>query len=500
MVATYRGVHWGDEAGYAVDPLPKEQFIYHTAGQDGHGSASYIHAAVLRQRDTSTAWPEAPANPPGDGQGGNPPSPPSATTATFGPAERVYYLQNWRADVVAIVAGANVNAGGYQAAVGAILERITYSPYGVPRVAGAANYNLDTVVNPDDLGDYITEYAAFTEATPPGAGMSDAKWVLLDVNADGSIDSDDLGDFITCYFADDGTPQGPGVLSSISVANRKGYAGYEYDPELSSDQVSMHHVRHRVYDAASGRWTRRDPLGYVDGMGLTEYTAGQPLTHTDASGLHCDNQTCVAAGAAIRPAVPAWPDLFPDRFPVPKQLLPALCAPVSIPTAVCVVLIIGGGALVVCDAALNQPTMPGQMCDERVRKCLQLGVNADCKTPGKRTSCDGGARRMPCSQLLAIYNRAVSCAASRKALQDECFGGFGKRRPTPGDVGHMGQFNERRENALGCWRKMHMRPECRSQLAEARPWEVNSRIYEWSRRFRRSCRDVAPHLYPGSVW
>ncbi len=48
MVATYRGVHWGDAAGYAVDPLPKEQFIHHAAGQDGFGSASYIDAAVLR--------------------------------------------------------------------------------------------------------------------------------------------------------------------------------------------------------------------------------------------------------------------------------------------------------------------------------------------------------------------------------------------------------------------------------------------------------------------
>jgi len=46
----------------------------------------------------------------------------------------------------------------------------------------------------------------------------------------------------------------------------------------------MYHVRHRVYDAENGRWTRRDPLGYVDGMGLCEYCRSQPVIGVDPHG------------------------------------------------------------------------------------------------------------------------------------------------------------------------------------------------------------------------
>jgi len=34
-----------------------------------------------------------------------------------------------------------------------------------------------------------------------------------------------------------------------------------------------------------GRWTRRDPLGYVDGMGLYEYVQGHVLIRRDPTGL-----------------------------------------------------------------------------------------------------------------------------------------------------------------------------------------------------------------------
>jgi len=43
-------------------------------------------------------------------------------------------------------------------------------------------------------------------------------------------------------------------------------------------------VRHRAYDPELGRWTRRDPIGYVDGMGLYQYVRGNPIVHGDASG------------------------------------------------------------------------------------------------------------------------------------------------------------------------------------------------------------------------
>ena len=49
--------------------------------------------------------------------------------------------------------------------------------------------------------------------------------------------------------------------------------------------AGLYHVRHRAYDLELGRWTRRDPIGYVDGMGLYEYTHSQPIGWVDPLGL-----------------------------------------------------------------------------------------------------------------------------------------------------------------------------------------------------------------------
>jgi len=42
---------------------------------------------------------------------------------------------------------------------------------------------------------------------------------------------------------------------------------------------------HRIYDADVGRWTRRDPLGYVDGMSLYAYVQGLAVVAVDPWGL-----------------------------------------------------------------------------------------------------------------------------------------------------------------------------------------------------------------------
>ncbi|MFN7022053.1 MAG: RHS repeat-associated core domain-containing protein [Phycisphaerales bacterium] len=73
-------------------------------------------------------------------------------------------------------------------------------------------------------------------------------------------------------------------LSSSAVASRRGYAGYEYDPTFEGAGRHLYHVRHRVYDADIGRWTRRDPLGYVDGMSLYQYVRSNPLAARDPIG------------------------------------------------------------------------------------------------------------------------------------------------------------------------------------------------------------------------
>ncbi len=61
--------------------------------------------------------------------------------------------------------------------------------------------NRDGLLNPDDLGDFITEYFN------PGNVVFDGFDVPRDFNGDGMIDSDDLGDFIMNYYADFLEPQ-----------------------------------------------------------------------------------------------------------------------------------------------------------------------------------------------------------------------------------------------------------------------------------------------------
>lgn len=50
---------------------------------------------------------------------------------------------------------------------------------------------------------------------------------------------------------------------------------------VAVDQSAVHA---RMFDPEVGRWTRRDPLGYVDGMNLYEYVSSIPIIHVDEFG------------------------------------------------------------------------------------------------------------------------------------------------------------------------------------------------------------------------
>ena len=140
--------------------------------------------------------------------------------------------------------------------------------YGVPTVYAAGDVNRDGVCDgydPQDWDDY-NDYGA-------GALAAD-----LDVNRDGVVDSADRA--LVQGHADWAlwTSHGRGSVSRLH--NRRGYAGYEYDPA-----TQQWHVRHRVLVSEMGRWNRRDPLGYVDGMSLYEYVGSRAVEAVDPSGL-----------------------------------------------------------------------------------------------------------------------------------------------------------------------------------------------------------------------
>ncbi len=131
-IATYRQAN-----GSGGDTYPKEQWVHHNAGLAGLGSSSYIDAVILRD-DHEDDWTEA-------------------ADSTL--ERRVYYCQNWRADVVALLAEN-----------GRVVERAWYEPYGTPHglnpgdFGGTSSSGDDHYLVPDgdsDSDDATTYLALF---------------------------------------------------------------------------------------------------------------------------------------------------------------------------------------------------------------------------------------------------------------------------------------------------------------------------------------------------
>jgi RHS repeat-associated protein len=230
QVAVFRG----------TDSSPKERYVHHAAGLDGRGGSSYIDGVILRERDHTNTW----------------------TGAADGTLEqRHYYAQNWRADVSAILSES-----------GKMLEFVKYSGYGTPRALPAGDTNSD--------GDWDSNDASSMGTTD----FNDNYDVRADADLNGTVDgSADAAHANSIAIGGGYQTLGWTKLSSTALFSRVGYAGYAADGVLSENRI--YHVRHRVFSTDLGRWTRRDPLGYHDGMGLYEYVGSMVATATDPMGL-----------------------------------------------------------------------------------------------------------------------------------------------------------------------------------------------------------------------
>lgn len=252
---------------YDTDSNLKERFVYHAAGFGGRGGSSYIDLVVLRDVDDTNGW----------------------DYSSDGALEvREYFLQNWRADVVAVI-----QPGGDP------IEYVRYSPYGVPSVFAAGDLNRDGVC---DGADETAWSDLFNTET--GSAKREA-----DVNRDGAVSNTDDEPLVQGQSGSGlWASSGRGVLSRLG--NRKGYAGYEWDPA-----VSVYHVRHRSYHPEMGRWMQRDPAGYVDGWDLYEYVGGRAVTSRDPSGmlsLLCEKDTNAQDCCMMDSLSPTVPGNIPD--------------------------------------------------------------------------------------------------------------------------------------------------------------------------------------------
>ncbi|MBL9119319.1 MAG: hypothetical protein JNL80_05315, partial [Phycisphaerae bacterium] len=211
------------------DSSPKERFLHHTAGGNGYGSSSYIDQVVLRERDANTGWH-------------------LSSDGTL--EERLYYCQNWRHDVVALVTSA-----------GALKERVRYSSYGVPFGIPLGDCDSDGDV---DSADSTILLAAW--------GTSSAK---CDLDLNGTIDATDQ----SVQLGNSGLATGSGTLSSLH--SRLGYAGYCAE----TSDASLWHVRHRMLESLAGSWITRDRDPSSNEQNSYSYISSHPIRSTDFLGL-----------------------------------------------------------------------------------------------------------------------------------------------------------------------------------------------------------------------
>ena len=99
-----------------------------------------------------------------------------------------------------------------------------------------------------------------SEITAPGGGV--VEWVTYDVYGKATVRNSA------------GTAQGSSYLGNPFL-----FTGREFDAESG-----MYHYRARAYDPEAGRFLQRDPLGYVDGLGMHEYGSSRPSTVSDPTG------------------------------------------------------------------------------------------------------------------------------------------------------------------------------------------------------------------------
>jgi len=207
-------------------------------GLDGRGTGSYIDQLICRERKIIVGTSEAE----------------SESEAAIPANERIYYCQNRRADVVALVTSA-----------GRQVEQARYSAYGVPFGLPAGDADSDGDVDSADL----TQIQSWIDN------------IIYDVRGDFDLDGDVDATDKSLANAISGTTLGRGVLTRNSTANRFGYSGCFYHQD-----VLKYHVRNRVYDPYIGRWTNRDPIEYEAGtMNLYEYVMSSPILLVDPFGL-----------------------------------------------------------------------------------------------------------------------------------------------------------------------------------------------------------------------
>ena len=170
---------------------------------------------------------------------------------------------------------------------GTIAARYTYDP--LDRRIGIQDNGIQTWVvwdSPQPYADFngsgtLQERYLYGPAVDEVLARTDSvgttSWYLTD--REGSIRNlADSSGTVTGTITYDGFGK---VLSSSGAVDRFGYTGREYDPT-----TGLQYNRERYYDAALGRWTQEDKIGFAGrDPNLERYVGNSPTNASDPSGL-----------------------------------------------------------------------------------------------------------------------------------------------------------------------------------------------------------------------
>jgi len=178
-----------------------------------------------------------------------------------------YHLTDSRGDTLAITGvGADPQ----------ILERVSYSPYGV----AAHSWVRDV----DGDGDEDGTDRQLIKSSPQVSIGTTGYDPQRDLNRDGSVDSGDLVYFDATAYPR--SPLAPGMISDPDGAdNVFGFTGGVFNSENGYTLM-----RHRMYEPALGRFFQRDPIASTTSENSIEYALGNPVAIGDPFGLEPESR------------------------------------------------------------------------------------------------------------------------------------------------------------------------------------------------------------------
>ena len=269
---------------------------------------------------------------------------------------------------------------------GAQVEHARYTSYGVPIGMPGADTDSDGDCDSTD----ITQIQTWIDAPSYD--------VRGDVDLDGDVDASDKS---TAQGWLQGKTHGWEVLGS--EGDRKGFGGYELIPPMESSSAWV--ARNRPLVASFGRWTRRDPLTYVDAMSLYEYVQSRPQW-TDVYGLRTQLPGAgPGSSASGRPGTPEECQSLKEKMIAQMGGAPQGGTGCK-----------DGEAIYCVFEPMDGDTSPGQ---EAVRACIMEhekahARQADCPQPGS------GAVETPNNDLTTPANKWLGLEAEINCYRKDC--------------------------------------------------------------------------------